>query len=56
MPIPAASGERDLLIADGRRIRAMLQAAQASLDDRALFAQWAPDAKDAPDEAGASRF
>jgi len=52
--LAAASGERELLIADVRRIRAMLQAAQASLDDRALFAQWAPDAKDTPDEAGAS--
>ena len=51
-----ASTERDLILADMRRIRAMLQAAQGSLDERSLFAQWTPDVKETRDEDHAPRF
>ncbi|HVB50738.1 MAG TPA: DivIVA domain-containing protein [Acidimicrobiales bacterium] len=45
-----ASSERALILSDVRRIRAMLQAAQGSLDERALFAQWTPDVKETRDK------
>jgi cell division septum initiation protein DivIVA len=48
-----ASTERDLIVADVRRIRSMLQAAQASLDERALFVRLDSDAKDTSDHPGA---
>jgi len=47
-----ASTERDQLVADVRRIRDMLQAAQSSLDERALFARWTVDADYPLDEKG----
>lgn len=40
--------ERDQMLAEMRRIRAMLHAAQEALDERALFAPWAPEIVEAP--------